>query len=96
MNMALTSLSLGAFLLLALAAYAQFQIPRFTSGSGNTMLARGVLAVTGIGLGFVSAAAVYPADPSRALLTFLIGFGVVHFPAALILFIKHAAHAGKS
>ena len=93
--MALASLSIVAFLLLALAAYAQFQIPRFTSGSGNTMVSRAVLAITGIGLGLVSAA-VYSAEPSRALLAFLIGFGVVHFPAALILFIKHAGHSGKS
>jgi len=93
--MALASLSIVAFLLLALAAYAQFQIPRFTSGGGNTMVSRAVLAITGIGLGLVSAA-VYFAEPSRALLAFLIGFGVVHFPAALILFIKHAGHSGKS
>ena len=54
-----------------------------------------MLAITGTGLGFVSAM-VYPADPARALLAFLIGFGAVHFPAALILFIKHARHSGKS
>ena len=93
--MALASLSIVALLLLALAAYAQLQIPRYTAGSGSTLFSRAVLAITGTGLGFVSAM-VYPGDPSRAMLAFLIGFGVVHFPAALILFIKHAGHSGKS
>ena len=93
--MALTLLSSAAFLLLVLAAYAQFRIPRFTSGSANTMISRSVLALTGIGLGGVSAA-VYVGDPSRALLAFLIGFGVVQCPAAVILVIKRARHSGRS
>ena len=59
------------------------------------MLARSVLIATGIGLGTVSAAIV-AAGTSRALLVFLIGFGAVHVPAALILLIKRARHSGKS
>jgi hypothetical protein len=93
--MPLVPLFVAAFLLLALAAYAQLQIPRFTSRSGNAILSRAALAITGTGLGFV-AAMVYPGDPSRALLAFLIGFGIVHFPAAAILFVKRARHSGRS
>jgi len=93
--MGLASLLIAAFLLLALTAYAHLQIPRYTAGSGNTMLSRAVLAITSTGLGLVSAA-IYSADPSRAVLAFLIGFGAVHFPAAVILFIKHARHSSKS
>ena len=93
--MALPSLVIAAFLLLGLAAYAQLQIPRFTSGSGNAILSRAVLAITGTGLGFLTAI-VLPGDLSRTLLAFLIGFGIVHFPAAVILLIKRARRSGKS
>jgi|SRR6185436_13134679 len=91
----MASLSIAAAVLLMLAAYAQVQIPRFTAGHASAMLSRAVLAATGIALGSVSAAIYYP-DASRALLVFLIGFGVVHFPAALILFFKDVRHSGRS
>ena len=84
-----------AFVLLAGAAYAQIRIARYTAGRGMVMLARAVLIVTGIAFGYVSAT-LYPLDPVHALLNFLIGFGVVHFPAAFILFLKYARHTGKS
>jgi hypothetical protein len=93
--MTLPSLSIAAFLLVALASYAQTQIPRFTEGRGHIMAARGVLIATGIGLGAVSAAIV-AADTPQALLVFLIGFGAVHIPAAFILLVKQARHSGKS
>ena len=88
-------MAIAAFVLLAGAAYAQIRIARFTAGGGMVMLARAVLIVTGIAVGYVSAT-LYPLDPGDALLNFLIGFGVVHFPAAFILFFKHARHTGKS
>lgn len=88
-------MTIAALVLLAGAAYAQVRIARFTAGVGNAMLARAVLIVTGIAFGYVSAT-LYPLDPAHALLNFLIGFGVVHFPAAFILFLKHARHTGKS
>jgi len=93
--MALASLWVTAFVLLGVAAYAQIQIPRFTAGRASVMLARGVLAATGIAFGGVSAA-ISATDPGRAALIFLIGFGAVHFPAAFILFVKQARHSGKS
>jgi hypothetical protein len=93
--MASPSLAIAAFLLMALAAYAQIQIPRFTAGRGHVMLARSVLIATGIGLGTVSAAIAATGTP-QVLLVFLIGFGAVHFPAAFILLIKQVRHSGKS
>ena len=93
--MGLPSLSIAAFLLMALATYAHIQIPRFTAGRGHVVAARGVLIATGIGLGVVSAA-ISAADTPHALLVFLIGFGAVHIPAAFILLIKQARHSGKS
>ncbi len=89
------ALTIAASLLLVVAAYAQLQIPRFTSGRANTAVSRAILAATGIALGSVSAAVVYP-DSNLVPLAFLVGFGVVHFPAAIILFFKDARHSGKS
>jgi hypothetical protein len=83
-----------AALLMTAVGYAQFLIPRYTAGTARVALARGVLIVVGIGLGVVSAA-LY-AEPGLAILAFIIGFGAVHFPAALILLIKRARGAGKT
>ena len=91
----MASLTIAASVLLVVAAYAQLQIPRFTAGRANVTVSRAVLAATGVALGSVSAALVYP-DAALALLVFLIGFGVVHFPAAVILFFKGARHSGRS
>ena len=81
--------------LLPLAAYAQARIPAHTSGSGKVLLTRAILGGIGIALGWQFAAS-YPEDPPLALLAFLVGFGMVHFPAALILFFKHHRGEGKS
>lgn len=83
-----------AVVLLALAAYAQYRIAAHTLGS-RVLLARAVLAGIGAAFGLVMAAG-YRDDPSLALLAFLVGFGMVHFPAALILFFKHQRGEGKS
>lgn len=84
-----------AALALAAAAYAQHQIPRFTASARQAGLVRAGLAALGLVFGYVAAdnlsAAGVPAP-----LTFLIGFGAVHVPAALILLLKRAAGAGKS
>ena len=79
----------------AVAAYAQTRIPRFTAGRAKTALTRSVLIVIGIAFGYVCSWP-YAADRGAALLAFLIGFGAVHFPAAFILFVKRERGAGKS
>jgi hypothetical protein len=82
-------------LLLGAAVYAQYRIPRHTAGAGKIALARGILLVTGLALGSVFAAS-YADDHVLALLAFLVGFGAVHIPAAVILFVKSEGGAGKS
>lgn len=89
------SLGLTAVPLLGLAAYAQFRIPRHTAGRGKVWFTRLMLAAIGVAFGAVTAV-LYPVDPANMLLAFLVGFGAVHFPAALILFFKSASHAQKS
>jgi hypothetical protein len=59
------------------------------------MLTRLGLAVLGLVFGYV-AADNFAAAEVPVVLTFLIGFGAVHVPAALILLIKKTAGAGKS
>jgi hypothetical protein len=83
-----------ALLLLAAAAYAHLQIPRYTAGTAR--IGHAVLIVVGLGLGAVSAAIYAEADDPFAFLAFVIGFGIVHVPTALILWLKRVRGAGKS
>jgi len=76
------------------AGYAHRQIPRFTAGTRRVLFTRLVLFGVGIALGYVAAREMNGTLP--ALLAFLIGFGAVHLPAAVILFVKHARGAAKS
>jgi hypothetical protein len=86
-------LMLAAVSLLA-AGYAQARIPRHTAGRSKVSFTRGFLAAVGIAFG-LTAAAVYD-DRTAAVLAFLIGFGLVHLPAALILFFKGARREGRT
>lgn len=84
----------GAGLLLLIVAYAHRQIGIFTQGSANILVARLLLLVVGGVFGWLGA--VGESGELHTLLRFLIGFGIVHIPAAVILFIKHQRGAGKS
>jgi pilus assembly protein TadC len=89
---------LVAMLLLAAAhvtaaAYAQQRIPRHTAAD-RVLLTRALLLVVGTAVGVLAAS--YFSAPLPALLAFLIGFGTVHVPAALILFIKRERGEARS
>ena len=86
---------IAAVVLLALAAYAQLSVPRFVAKRGNVLVTRGLLLITGVAFGYVAATTFPPEDVPPAL-AFLVAFGAVHFPAALILFFKRGSGAGKS
>jgi hypothetical protein len=86
---------LVASLLLTAAGYAQVEIPHHTAGSRKVLLTRVLLIAVGVAFGYISAAA-YSSDPLVAVLVFLIAFGMVHAPAALILLFKHWQGAGRS
>jgi hypothetical protein len=88
-----TALFLAA-VLLPLTVYAQRDIGRFTAAPAAAALARGGLLAVGGALGYI---ATQVAETSLlAFLYFAIGLGLVHVPAALILFMKRAGGAGKS
>jgi hypothetical protein len=86
---------IAAVALLALAVYAQASIPRFTATARNVFITRAILIVTGLAFGYV-AATTFPPEEVPPALAFLVAFGAVHFPAALILFFKRGSGAGKS
>jgi hypothetical protein len=85
-----------AALLLAAAGYAQYRIPRHTAGNTKVIVARAILAVVGAAFGYVMSTVYIETRGFAAVLVFLIGFGLVHLPAALILFMKRSRGTGKS
>ena len=80
-------LVVAAALLLVVAAYAQWQVPKFVQGTTKVWLTRLFLAGLGLAVGYamVPKTGVVTVD-SVAL--FLIGFAVVSVPAAIVLFLK--------
>jgi len=82
--------------LVAAAGYAQYRIPRHTAGAAAIALTRVVLVVIGVAFGYVVAQTYADARGLPPVLVFLAGFGLVHLPAAIILFIKGARGTGKS
>jgi uncharacterized protein YacL len=79
---------------LAAAAYVQMRVPVFTKGSTRITIARAILLLVGMAFGLTIAA--YLEGRLLQVLAFLIGFGVVHMPATVILFIKGKRGEGKS
>jgi hypothetical protein len=85
---------LAAALMGAVVCYAHYEIPHFTSGSARRRIAHLVLIAVGIAFGAMGA---YTLDlPLPRWLVFLLGFGIVHVPAAAILAIKRRGGAGMS
>jgi hypothetical protein len=74
------------------AAYAQWRIPFHTANARHALIARLVLLTVGIAFGLVLATTYTDTYVGRQdwlfLIVFLAGFGVVHVPAAAILFLK--------
>lgn len=91
--MQIALMSISAVLFLAATGYAQQKIPLFTKGS-RVLLTRAGLVLVGIGFGLAASAPIE--DRLLQLLTFVAGFGLVHVPAAIILFIKGRRTEGIS
>jgi hypothetical protein len=90
------TLAVAAVVLVAAAAYAQIGVARFTAGSGKAALARSVLFVVGVAFGYVATTRFADLGRIDQLLVFASAFGLVHAPAAIILFLKKQSAAGKS
>jgi hypothetical protein len=84
-----------AALMLAIAIYAQHRIPFHTAGARKVAITRATLFLVGTAFGYVNATSA-GTQGGLALLFFFIGFGLVHVPAAIILFIKRRRGTGMS
>lgn len=81
-------------LLLTAVAYVHRQIPVFTKGRGKKRTAHAILILVGIAFGLTRTA--HAVGEFSQIMAFLVGFGLVHLPAAIILFIKSRRGEGKS
>lgn len=88
-------ISVLAAILLSVAAYTHYQLPRFISKATGVMITRVVLIVVGVGIGYITMRTY--GDPNvPPFVLFAAGFGLVHVPAAFILFSKRERGSGKS
>jgi len=81
---------LAAACMALLTLYAQWSIPRQTDGWERALSARLLLAGAGTAVGLLAVKYGHVADSSgtSSLALFLIGFGQVHAPAAVVLLLK--------
>jgi hypothetical protein len=81
-------LVVAAALLVVVAAYAQWQVPKFVRGTTKVWMTRLFLAGLGLAVGYVMVpkTGVLTAD---SIALFLIGFAIVSVPAAIVLFLKN-------
>jgi type IV secretory pathway VirB2 component (pilin) len=91
--MELAFLTLLAILLLVPAGYVHRRIASFTQGTGKVIATRSFLLLVAIGFGWVVS---FGLGGWERVLLFLAGFGLVHVPAAAILFIKSRRGSGPS
>jgi hypothetical protein len=81
---------LAAACMLLLSIYAQWCLPRQIEGQGRIRLTRWLLMSVGTALGLFAVNFAQLADihDTSKIALFLIGFGQVHAPAAVVLFLK--------
>ncbi|WP_157209862.1 hypothetical protein [Marinimicrobium agarilyticum] len=78
---------------LLLPIYAHWRLPPLAENRWSRWLTGGFLVLLGVGVGWATAFRYFPmVDGAERWALFLIGFGVAHFPAAAVLFLKHREH----
>lgn len=87
-------MTLFAVLGLTSAVYAHLQARRYIATKAGAITTHLILLGLGLVFGYVTADT-YPEPPLRWL-AFLVGFGAVHIPPAIVLLIKRARHSPKS
>lgn len=85
---------IAALLLLCAVLYVQKLIPRYTKGAGKIWGTRSLLVIVGIAFGLTGAS--YVSGQFPKIFAVLIGIGMVHLPAAVVLFVKSQRGEGKS
>jgi hypothetical protein len=88
-------LGIEAAAALCVAAFAQWRIAYFTRGAARRWTARAILAILGAAVGYTL---VRHSDASAAhnAALFVLGFSLVHVPAAFVLMIKGWRHERPS
>lgn len=89
--MEILGLATIALATLAAAAYAQYRLPFHTTTKAHLWFSRLLLLILGLLFGWVTSNR-YPVEGFFRALVFLSAFGIVHVPAAFILFIKRQRH----
>lgn len=80
---------LGVPLVALFPFYAHWRLPTHAENRGAQWLTAAFLVALGIGLGWATGFRYFPmAEGADRWALFLIGFGVAHFPAASVLFLK--------
>lgn len=92
--MELALMAVSAVLFLMVVIYVQRKIPQFTKPGGRVLMTRLFLFLVALAFGWL--VSVNLQDGLAQTLAFLSGFGLVHVPAAIILFIKSRRGAGRS
>lgn len=77
-----------AILVLAATVYVQYRLPIHTRNINETWVLRVLLAITGIGLGWLGLLWTIGLPQPLRWTIFLIGFGIAHVPAFFVLYIK--------
>ena len=87
---------LAAACMALLSLYAQWSIPRQTAGRTHALWARLLLGAAGTAVGLFAVKFCHGANvgDASALALFLIGFGQVHAPAAIVLLLKSQRTGG--
>ena len=79
---------------LTAAGYTHLHLAHYIATRTGVVATRAILAIVAIAFGYVTADT-YPEASFRSL-AFLVGFGAVHIPPAIVLLIKRARHSPKS
>ncbi len=88
------SIAFLTVLTLSAAVYAQYRLPFHSASRPQLWFSRILLLVLGGLFGWVTSQR-YPGEGLTNVLVFLSAFGVVHVPAAAILYIKRQRHEWK-
>lgn len=88
------TLAVGTAILLGIAARAQYRISLQMARPANALITRAVLLLVGAAFGYYCAR--FALTRIDSYLAFLSGLGLVHVPAAAILFLKRVRREEKS
>lgn len=88
------TLALLAVVSLAAAVYAHFRLKYLTASRAQANVARAVLLLTSLAFGFVALKQIGSGQSDiMQMLIFIAAWGMVHVPAAIILFLKQLQRA---